>query len=216
MKQLFLIMLFFYSHSIVADDVQIKLLALFESKAMVSVNGQNKTLKQGDSFSGVKLLEVDTKQAVVEIDGQEQVLQLGVGVLANSLAAAPAQETKKIATLWADDDGFFFANGVISKKSVRFLVDTGANIVAMSSATADSVGLDYKDAPKGLVTTASGQTIMHDIIIKKITIEGIALYNVRAGIIIGNYPTVPLLGMSFLSKLDMQRTGEKMELKKRF
>lgn len=216
MKLFLVFMVFCYSCIAWATGTQIKLIALFESKAMLSINGKNKTLKEGDSFSGVTLISVDTKQAIVEVNDNQQVLELGVAILSNSLAAAPRRENKKSATLWADDSGFFFANGVIDGKSMRFLVDTGANIVALSSAAADSLGLEYKNAPRSYASTASGNAIMHEITIKKMNVEGLELYNIKAGVIIGSFPEVPLLGMSFLGELDMQRTGEKMELKKRF
>ena len=215
-KNVFFVVALLLSHGLLAEEVQIKLLALFESKAMVSVNGKPKTLKKGDTFSGVKLVDVDTSQAIVEVNEEEQVLQLGVGILTTSLAAAPTPSNKKSIILWADDNGFFYANGSIGKNSSRFLIDTGANVVALSSTSADSLGLDYKDAPKSVVATASGHAPAYDIVIKKLNIEGLVLYDVDASIIVGQHPSVPLLGMSFLGKLDMKREGDRMKLEKRF
>ena len=216
MKQFLMMVLFFCAFIASATDVQVKLVALFESKAMLLVNGKTKTLKPGAHFEGVTLIEVDTQQAVIEVNGQQRSLQLGVGILAIPLADQPPPKPKDTVTLWADDSGFFYANGAIGKRKSRFLVDTGANVVALSSQSADSLGLDYKDAPQSIVVTASGRAPAHDIIIKKLNIEGVTLYNIEASVVVGDYPRVPLLGMSFLGKLDMQRKGDKMELKKRF
>ena len=40
--------------------------------------------------------------------------------------------------------------------TVRFLVDTGANAVALSSVTANEIGIDYSRGTPGIAQTASG------------------------------------------------------------
>ncbi|MCZ6804048.1 MAG: hypothetical protein O7D86_08975 [Proteobacteria bacterium] len=44
----------------------------------------------------------------------------------------------------------------------------------------------------------------------------IELRNVRGAVHDGSFPVVTLLGMSFLSKLDMKREGRIMELQKKY
>ena len=63
--------------------------------------------------------------------------------------------------------------------------------------------------------TASGLVRTYNVTLGKVQIGEITLHNVDAGIIEGNFPTDPLLGMSFLGQLDMKREGEKLELKQR-
>jgi aspartyl protease family protein len=49
-----------------------------------------------------------------------------------------------------------------------------------------------------------------------VTVGGINIKNVQAGVVIGSFPLEPLLGMSFLSQLDMVREGNRMDLKRRY
>jgi predicted aspartyl protease len=41
------------------------------------------------------------------------------------------------------------------------------------------------------------------------------LENISAGVIVGRFPEIPLLGMSFLSQLNMRRDGDNMTLSRR-
>ena len=56
---------------------------------------------------------------------------------------------------------------------------------------------------------------MYAIRLEQISFAGIELNNINAGVIEGAFPLVPLLGMTFLNHLDMNRSGNRMELKKR-
>ena len=57
---------------------------------------------------------------------------------------------------------------------------------------------------------------MYALKLDTVKIGDIVLRNVEAGVIDGPQPEVPLLGMSFLSALDMKREGNKMELTRRY
>ncbi|MGB5709038.1 MAG: TIGR02281 family clan AA aspartic protease, partial [Arenicellales bacterium] len=120
-----------------------------------------------------------------------------------------------VITLWADSSGFFFARGEVNRRSTRFLVDTGADTITFSSVQADRLGIDYKTARDGYASTASGVARMKSITLKRVSVEGITLRNVAANVILGSFPEFPLLGGSFLNKLNMVRSGKKMELSRR-
>ncbi len=94
-------------------------------------------------------------------------------------------------------------------------MDTGANLVVLSGDQANAIGVDYLRGQKGFASTASGQAPMYLIELDNISFSGISLRYIRAGVIEGSYPQVPLLGMSFLDKLEMNRNGDRMTLKKR-
>ena len=100
-------------------------------------------------------------------------------------------------------------------RSITFLVDTGASLVVLSSEQASSIGLSYKEGTIGYASTASGNAPMYNIVLNSITVGGIELNNVEAGVIEGRFPERPLLGMTFLSKVNMTRNGSLMTLKKR-
>ncbi len=190
--------------------------ALFQNKAIISIDGARHVLSTGEtSPEGVKLVLTDTRRevAIVEIGGQRETLALGV---VSSGRFNQTEEADSI-TLWADSAGFFYTAGSINGVPVKFLVDTGANAIAMSSRTAKRIGLDYKRHGRpALANTAGGIVPMYSLRLNKVSIGGITLHNVDAGVIQGDHPTDVLLGMSFLGQLKMRRDGNQMELIKRF
>ncbi|MBX2868237.1 MAG: retroviral-like aspartic protease family protein [Acidiferrobacterales bacterium] len=200
--------------------IQIQLVMTGSNRAIVVLEGQRLVLTTKEKHaSGVELVEANSEQAVVEIDGQEITLRTGE-VAAPILPDSDNSELGNIAdagqpdkvTLWADDTGFFFARGQVGRNSARFLVDTGANTVTFSSRQADALGIEYQNGANAFASTASGIAPIKTIVLKKLTIEGISLRNIDANVVLGNFPEVPLLGGSFLNKLNMVRTGKKMEL----
>ena len=196
-------------------QTNVKTIALFNDKAMLSVNGKKaKIIKKGESYKGVRLLSSNTNQAVIEIDGEKETLTLNSTIsLSESLSTTIKPKTS--IELWADENGFFSSNGEINGRALNFLVDTGANLVVLSSEQANQIGLEYKNGTPSYAATASGTTPMYAIQIAEMSFGGIKLTNIDAGVIEGSFPIIPLLGMSFLSQLDMTRVGNKMEFKTR-
>jgi aspartyl protease family protein len=205
-----------YSLPAWADAIkQIELFALFEGKAIVKIDGARHVLSTGErSPEGVMLVATDTRQetAQIEVNGHRETLTLGM-VTSGGLKPAPGENR---VTLWADTGGFFYTDGSINGVPVKFLVDTGANTIALSSAMADRIGLDYKrEGRPSIASTASGLVRMYSVSLQSVAIGGITLYNIDAGVIEGEHPQDVLLGMSFLGQLDMTRDGDRMELRKR-
>lgn len=197
----------------VAGAEDITLFALFKDKAILQVDGARRVLATGaESPEGVKLVSTDTQaeEAVVELKGKRETLRLGVVVSAFQSA------TRESVTLFADTNGFFHAEGSINGASVTFLVDTGANTIAMNSATAKRAGINYTKGRPGSARTASGYARIYGIKLDTVKVGEIVLRNVEAGVIDGPQPETPLLGMSFLSAFDMKREGNKMELTRRY
>ncbi len=187
--------------------------ALFKDKAILQIDGTRRVLAHGEaSPEGVRLIDTDTRtdEAVVEIGGKRETLKLGV-VIASFQGGAPAG-----VTLWADSQGFFVAQGSINGRSVAFLVDTGANTVALNRALAERLGLDYKKGQAGIVTTASGNVRAKRIVLDTVKVGEIVQRNVEAVVLEGAQPSTPLLGMSFLNAMEMRRDGNKMELIKKY
>jgi len=192
----------------------ISLYALFKDKAILTIDGTRRVLKAGEtSPEGVKLVSTDTEldQAVVETHGRRETLTLGV-VVSQLESGAPVA-----VTLWADGRGFFHASGSINGSGVTFLVDTGANTIALNGALAQRLGLDYrKKGQQVVVTTASGHVRAHSMVLDTVKIGEIVLRNVEAVVLDGPQPATPLLGMSALNSLQMRRDGDKMELIKKY
>jgi aspartyl protease family protein len=199
--------------NVAAAVESVSLQALFKDKAIIVVDGARRVLKSGEaSPEGVKLLATDTReeQAEIEIDGKREVLKLGV------VTAGFASQGKGNVTLYPDRGGHFFVDGLVNGTNVRLMVDTGATVVAMSSAVANRIGIDYRrHGQPGMASTPAGYVKTYNITLATVQVGGITLYNVAGSVIEGNHPREALLGMSFLGHLDMKRDGEKMELSER-
>jgi aspartyl protease family protein len=196
-----------------ATAADIKLYALFQDKAILQVEGMRRVLATGEeSPEGVKLVSTDTQaeEAVVEIKGKRETLRLGV------VFSAFQNTARETVTLFADGNGFFHAEGSINGTGVTFLVDTGANTIALNSATAKRIGIEYSRGRPGMATTASGYARVYSIRLDSVKVGEIVLRNVEAGVIDGPEPSTPLLGMSFLNALEMRREGNKMDLTRRY
>jgi aspartyl protease family protein len=177
------------------------------------VDGARRVLTTGaESPEGVKLVSTDTQaeEAVVEFGGKRETLRLGV------VFSAFQSSARESVTLFADANGFFHAAGSINGTTVTFLVDTGASTIALNSATAKRIGIDYTKGRAGTATTASGYARVYSIKLDSVKVGEIMLRNVDAGVIDGPQPETPLLGMSFLNALEMKRDGGKMELTRRY
>ena len=194
---------------------KINLFAVSEGKAILVIEKKRRVLKIGQtSPEGVTLLKTNTADEIVIIhfEGKEQELGLN-SVLGSNFQKDNAPKV----TLYSDRIGQFQTDGRINGKLVRFLVDTGASTIALSSVTAKKIGLDYISLGRpSVASTASGYVRMYNVKLTTVKIGAITLYNVDAGVIEGSHPTEVLLGMSFLGKLKMKQEGNKMELKKKF
>ena len=192
---------------------KVALHALFKGKAIVMVDGTRRVLSIGDtSPEGVKLVATDTRQetAEIELDGVRQQLQLGMVI------SSFAPVGKGSVTLYPERGGHFFADGTINGAPVRFMVDTGATIIALSSDTATRLGIDFRrNGRLGYANTASGVTRTYYVKLNSVEVGDIKMFNVDAGVVEGSHPLDVLLGMSFLGSLDMKRDSEKLELRER-
>lgn len=204
-----------------AED-HIQLIMTGTNRAIILFNGERLVLSPGDSsHSRVSLIEATSSRAILSVDGER--IELDPDSVAAPVLADPESSVIDdddgggggMVTLWADSSGFFFARGEVNRRSTRFLVDTGADTITFSSAQADRLGIDYENARDGFASTASGVARMKSITLKRVSVEGITLRNVAANVILGSFPEFPLLGGSFLNKLNMIRSGKKMELSRR-
>jgi len=189
--------------------------ALFNGKAILLIDGQKRILKEGDtSKEGLTLVSSTTKKAVIKINGRDETLGLNINPAteAMSIGSENSVSIGETVTLNMGGGGFFHAQGEINGNAVSFLVDTGANTVAMNMSTARSLGIDYESGKKSIVGTANGNVRSYIVILDKVSIENIEVDNVVASVIQDPGPSEILLGMSFLSYLEMNRAGSTMEL----
>ena len=176
---------------------------------------QKRILKAGDtSKEGLTLVSSTTKKAVIKINGSEETLGLNINPAteAMSIGSENSASIGETVTLNIGGGGFFHAQGEINGNAVTFLVDTGANTVAMNMSTARSLAIDYESGRKSIVGTANGNVRSYIVTLDKVSIETIEVDNVVASVIQDPGPSEILLGMSFLSNLEMNRAGSTMEL----
>ncbi|MGH8744327.1 MAG: TIGR02281 family clan AA aspartic protease [Burkholderiales bacterium] len=208
-----LIVLLFLFIPGLASAMDVNVIGLFPGKAVVTINGgKPRTLSNGQmSPEGVKLIRADSESAEFEIDGKRQVLSMGQGITANFAATENAS-----VTLYADSNGHFVSEGNINGVSVKFLIDTGATMISISSAEAKRLGINYLKGQRGLVSTANGTVPVYTVKLDEVKLGDISINNVDAQVHEGNTLPIALMGMSFLSRVEMKREGSQMTLIKRY
>lgn len=178
-------------------------------RALLVVDGQPHTLAVGASARGVKLLRWAGDEAEVETPSGRVVLRVG-GTPAQ-LGAAPAAAAAREIVMSAGPGGHFTPQGAINGRPVRFMVDTGATLVAMGRAEADRLGIDLTGAQQGVTQTANGPVPVHVVVLGRVRVGEVEIANVGAVVTPQPMPFV-LLGNSFLSRFQMQRVNDVMRL----
>lgn len=195
-----------------ATAADVNLVGLFPGKAVVAIDGAPmRTLSVGAAIGRVKLLSTERDSATFEIDGMRRTLTLG------QYYAGSANTGRNSTTLNADGRGHFVTQGSVNGGSLGFLVDTGASLVVMSAIDATRLGINYREGQRMMSHTANGTVPFFRIMLGSVRIGDIVLNNVEAGVQEGGLPIgIALLGMSFLNRTDMQRSGQTMVLTQRF
>jgi aspartyl protease family protein len=198
-----------------ADAADVAMIGTIGDKAAVlAVDGGNpKTVKVGQTWNGITVIEVKGDLATVDVEGQRRTLRRGMHY--RSGAAASASAGRQAITLAADARGHFFSEGAVNGIPVRFIVDTGATVVALPAAEAQRLGLDYRKGQPALTNTAGGMVEAFRIQLDRVRVGDIELAGVDA-VVIERGLNVTLLGMSFLNRLEMKRDGDTMTLIRRF
>ncbi|HEY0337115.1 MAG TPA: TIGR02281 family clan AA aspartic protease [Burkholderiales bacterium] len=198
-----------------ACGADIAVTALFNGKAVVVVDGgKPRTLALGESTpDGVKLVSANSESAVVEFNGQRQTLRLGQGT---RVGASASTERSGQVTLTADARGHFVTTGAINGLSVRFLVDTGATSIALSTSEAKRLGINYLSGQRAYTSTANGTIPIYVLNLDSVRVGDITLNNVEAAVLDGAGLHIALLGMSFLNRMQMKRDGDTLTLLKRY
>jgi len=214
MKQIILFFSFLFcfisTQFVYAADIIV--LGLFKNKAIVQIDGKQRTLKKGKaSPEGVILISADSETAILEIDGKQKEFKLGLHI------GASFKQKKLAEAKIMPVNGMYATTGFINGRAVSFLVDTGATWISMNIHQARSLGINFRYIGKrGQVTTANGMVPIYQITLDKVRIGEIELTNVEAAVLEGNSPAQVLLGNSFLNRVEMQRQGQVMLLKQKF
>ncbi len=192
----------------------VRVLGLFKDRAVVLVEGKRRTLSVGQkSREGILLISADSESAVMEVDGERITARLDGRISSKPLRAPPQKEVQ----IWRDRAGMFTTVGSINGMPVSFLVDTGATQIAMNSAQARRLGIDFRvNGKPSAVKTASGIERAYEVVLDAVKVGDIQLHNIGAAVLDGPQPDQVLLGMSFLGQLKMVNDGRKLTLSKKF
>jgi aspartyl protease family protein len=195
----------------------VSLIGTFDTKAAIlSIDaGAPKTVKVGQSFGGVTLIAVEKDRATVEVDGKRRVLVRGQTYSSSGPGSGGPGSGAQSVTLSAGAGGHFFADGQINGGAIRFVVDTGATAIAIPASDAIRLGIDYKAGQRGMSRTAGGQTAIYIVKLDSVRVGGIEIQNVDA-IVFEQGLDVPLLGNTFLNRMEMRRDGSTMTLTRRY
>ena len=195
-----------------AAGADVGLAGLFPGKALLTINGSAPRIVAVGSRTdeGVRVVSIEGETAVLEVDGKRRVLRVGQNV-----AAQPSGNGQARVVLTADARGHFYSTGNINGSTVRFLVDTGASMVSMGAADARRIGIDPGKGSPAMTATANGMAHVLRVKLDSVRVGDIVLNNVDGLVHQHDLPVI-LLGMSFLNRMEMQRNGDTMTLKKRY
>ena len=195
-----------------AQDVTV--IGLMAGRAVVVIDsGKQRTMRVGEvSPEGVKLVDATSDSATFEIKGRRQTLALG----SHATVARSQPSGNASVALIADSRGHFVTGGTVNGISLRFLVDTGASVVALSTEDAKRAGVNYLAGSRGQVQTANGLATVYLVKLDSLQIGEIVLNNVDAAVVEGEKLPISLLGMSFLNRMEMKRAGDTLTLIRRY
>ncbi len=207
-----LVLLSLLSTSLLAAAPDVRVIALFADKAMISINGKNTVMNKGDVVQGVTLISATGRSATLRMpDGRAQTLTLN-----QSIGSAYKKPSHRKVTVFSGDNGMFMTSGLINGRSIRFILDTGASFISMSSHQAEQLHIAYKNGRRGLVQTASSTVPVWHIVLDRVKVGGISVANVEAVVLPGNSPPRALLGMSFLKHVKLRRNGSAMTIEQKY
>jgi len=135
--------------------------------------------------------------------------------------SAEAQSGKPMAShdesdallLRRDDSGQFHLNASVNGGDVRFLVDTGADMVALTEDTAEELGITVGEM-QPIMQTASGVGYGAPVTLDEVVVAGVTLTNVDA--VVAQGLSTNLLGQSVLGKLgSVSMQGDQMVIRPR-
>jgi clan AA aspartic protease (TIGR02281 family) len=128
-------------------------------------------------------------------------------------AKPPAQETEKtkeIIIIKQAANGSYFLEGMVNSHALTFVVDTGANIVALPRSVAASAYLHCNQDV--LMETANGRAKACTTMITELKLGkgGLVLKNISA--VISPNLSQPLLGMNVLKNFNIEQKNGEMQI----
>ena len=156
------------------------------------------------SKNGIKLLTANSDAIVVLVEGKRYRYKK------NNKQGTILSD--KITVICDFVGSGYWARGRINGKNVAFQIDTGASRVVINKVQAKALKLKW-GKKKVQISTASKTETAYQVTLDTISVGDIELQNISAFITMHKYPQQPLLGMSFLSHVEINKENEQMTLK---
>lgn len=192
-----------------ATEVQVVAVTPGRDASIVIDGGAPVSIGVGEDIDAVTLLGADSDGATLRINGV--VLTLPLEAQHGFVGGSTGARTVK---LKADARGHFVGDGAINRQSVRFLVDTGASLTTLSRKEARRIGLSYSGGASVRTMTANGAINGWRVDLDSVRVGNVTVRDIEAVVIDTDLPVV-LLGMTFLDRFDMERTGSTLVLERR-
>ena len=190
-----------------AQSSAVEVEALMGQSAVLKIDGQRKMLRVGETHQGVTLLSADSSSVTLDIDGRQETLGLSRRIVSNY-----QEPTEQQVSIPRNGNNQYETIATINGRTARVLIDTGANVVAMSAVHARSLGIDTSNAKPGHVQTASGLSEARAVNLRSVSVGGISVNNVQATVVDGNFPVTILLGMSYLQHVKISENNGVLSL----
>lgn len=194
-----------------AQEPHVNVIGLLGDRAILRIDGEQVLLRVGESRQGVTLLGVEGGQAVLRLGRREW--RLGMGMDTGGLVPRESSGSVEIAM---NADGQFITNGMINGRVVEFLVDTGANSVSMTAEDARRLGIDYRVVGERSASATAGGIVLSWVVrLKSVQVGPIVVKDVLATVREAPRNAPILLGMTFLSQVDLQQERNRLRLSAR-
>lgn len=185
--------------------------ALLPGLAVLQIDGQRVTLREGQRKGKVLLVSADARSALVEIDGAQS--RLGVSERIATQFSKPAERSVSIPR---NQQLQYATTAEINGVRLPVIIDTGANIVAMNAQHAAAAGIGGSEGSPSQVQTAGSVVPARRILLDTVDVGGLRVDSVDATVIEGPHPAVVLLGMSYLKHMDLEDRGGILTLRARW
>ena len=131
---------------------------------------------------------------------------------AAAAAAVTAADSPRPTVLEREDNGHFFTVADVNGEPIRMVVDTGATSIALTTADAKRIGVNFDSGSFEVVGTgASGDIRGQEVLLDDVVLDGKRVSGIHALVLEGL--TISLLGQNFLRHYDLSIAGDTMTIK---
>lgn len=215
-----LVLMFMLAWPLSSQAQEVRILGLFGDRAFIKVDDKSAVIKIGQSHQNVELVALTAQQATLRINGKDTVLGMGQSFASETvvLDEPKSKPLVEVATpnqvdIYANTHQQYIVTGLINKRIVTFLVDTGANTISMTRKEAQRLGIDFRLKGKvGMSGTANGLVKNWLVMLDEVKVGTISLRYVEASIRDTDDNMPVLLGMSFLKRVKLEQSNQRMTL----